>query len=296
MMNSLNPNPKRHRRDRRPDNPRPMRETENDRLIVQLVYAYRLLSQEQLERLLGKSRSRVQQSLMRLYHHEYLQRLFLPVWFEGRSPTLYLLDKRGIALLQGLGVADFSVIPSAKLSPMFLEHTLAINDVRIAVAQACEKQGWSLPVWKSENEIKMDYDRVTVQIGKTKPQVVPIVPDSYFMIDIPGRGVSHFMLEVDRGTMTLSRFKTKVHAYVAYYKSGGYEKRFQAQGFRVLTVVDTPSTGRLKHLLDQTASVSGIGRRFWFAHLLDCTPDKLLSSPIWQVAGVDTPEALFHFT
>src|SRR5690606_6891162 len=90
MMSSLNP--KRHRRDRRPEQPRQMRETENDRQVIQLIYQYRILSQQQLERLLNKSRSRVQQIMMRLYHHEYVERLFLPVFItEGRSPTLYIL-------------------------------------------------------------------------------------------------------------------------------------------------------------------------------------------------------------
>ena len=35
-----------------------MRETDLDRQVVKLVYDYRMLSQQQLERLLGKSRSR----------------------------------------------------------------------------------------------------------------------------------------------------------------------------------------------------------------------------------------------
>lgn len=295
-MNSLNPAPKKkQRRDRRPEQPRSMRETESDRQIVRLVHDYRILSQTQLQLLMGKSRSRVQQALVRLYHHQYLERLFLPVWFEGRSPTLYILDKRGIALLQGLGVQDFSAMPSTKLSPMFLEHTLAINDARIALTQACESKGWSLLTWKSENEIKMDYDRVTVQIGRNKPQRVPIVPDSYFVVDIPGRGVSHFFLELDRGTMTLQRFASKVHAYIAYYKSGGYQKRFQAESFRVLTVADTPSIGRVDNLVQQTAQIANIGRRFWFTHLSELTGESALASPIWRISGSGEKETLFRF-
>src|SRR5690349_11262636 len=101
-------NRKRHKRDERPERPRLMRETANDQHVIRLLYQYRILSQGQLERLLNKSRSRVQQIMMRLYHHEYVERLFLPVLFEGRSPTLYILDKRGILLLQRLGIEDMS--------------------------------------------------------------------------------------------------------------------------------------------------------------------------------------------
>jgi hypothetical protein len=292
-MTSLNLNPKKQRRDQRPEQPRPMRETENDRRIVELVYQYRLLSQSQIERLLVKSRSRTQQALMRLYHHQYLQRLFLPVWFDGRSPTLYRLDKRGIALLQGLGIEDFSGLPSPKLSPLFLEHTLALNDFRIAMTQACEAQEWNIPVWKTENDIKEDYDYVTVQLGSGKAKRLPIVPDSYFLLDLPSKGVSHFFVELDRGTMTTQRFKEKVLAYVEYYKHGGYQKRFQAQGFRVLTVVDAPSRARLENLVQQTAKVTGIGRRFWFTSLAELKTEAVLTQQVWRVAGAEEREALF---
>lgn len=287
-------NPKRHRRDQRPDNPRLMRETDNDRRIVKLIYEYRILSQVQLQQLLGKSRSRVQQSMIRLYHHRYVDRLFLPVAFEGRSPTLYILDQRGIALLQRLGIDDFSGLPSKKLSPLFLEHTLAINDVRIAITQACEQQGWSVPIWKSENDIKADYDRVTIQPRPGKSQSVSLVPDSYFVIEIPGKGVSHFFLELDRGTMTVQRFRTKVLSYVAYYKTGAYQRRFQAQGFRVLTVVDALGIGRVENLVQHTASISGIGRRFWFTHLSSISLENVLTVPIWFVAGAEEKESLFR--
>jgi Replication-relaxation len=286
-------NPKRQRRDQRPERPRQMRETTNDQYVIQLLYHYRILSQSQLEKLLGKSRSRVQQVMMRLYHHEYVERLFLPVLFEGRSPTLYILDKRGMMLLQRLGIEDMSGQPSKKLSPMFLEHTLAINDGRIAVAHACEQQGWSVLTWKTENDLKADYDRVILQTKSGKTQSISVVPDSYFVIELPGRGVSNFFLELDRGTMTLDRFRTKVAAYVAYYKTGGYTKRFGAQGFRVLAVVDTISPNRVDNLLAQTATVNGIGNRFWFAHLPDVLSQNVLTEPIWRVAGTGERKALF---
>jgi hypothetical protein len=272
-----------------------MRETATDRHVVELVYAYRLLSQEQLQRLIGKSRSRVQQILMRLYHHEYLERLFLPVWFDGRSPTLYILAKRGVQLLQGLGMTDFSGQPTPKLSSLFLEHTLAINDVRIAVAQATPATTWQLTDWLTEAALKSHYDRVTLQIGKQRPQKLSLIPDGYFRLEQPQQKLrTHFFLELDRGSMTQARFLTKVYAYLAYHQSGQYEKRYQAKGFRVLTVVDTPRQERVQHLLNATAQVRDIGRRFWFTHLSQLTDQNILTAPIWQVAG--SPDAVALLT
>lgn len=283
-----------NRRDRRPTNPRAMRETERDAEIVRLVYDYRLLSQTQLQRLLRKSRSTVQQSLMRLYHHRYLERVFLPIAYGGSSPTVYILDTRGMELLQRMGVEDFTGVPSKGLSGVFLEHSLAMNDFRISVTHACERLGWWVPQWQTENEIKSDYDRVTVRT-RSKVLIVPIVPDSYFTIEIPGRGVSHFFLELDRATMTLKRFRAKIAGYVEYYKQGMYEHRFGAKGFRVLSVVDAPGTARVENLTKDSATVPGIGRRFWFAHLPDLTPESVLTNPVWHVASQPERVSLFSF-
>ncbi len=282
----------RHARDRRPAQPRPMRETERDRQIVQLVYDYRILSQAQLERLLRKSRSTVQQALVRLYHHRYLERVFLPVAYGGSSPTLYILDRRGTELLRGLGYEDFTGLPDRDLSGLFLEHTLAMNAFRINVAEACARLGWRIQSWRTENEIKADYDRVLVRTA-TRVQKIPIVPDGHFVIEVPGRGVSYFFLELDRGKMDLKRFKTKVLGYVEYYKSGAYQQRFGAKSFRVLTVVDTRTRARADHLAAESARVAGIGRRFWFGHLPALDPTQVLTGPVWQVAGGRDPTPLF---
>ena len=95
--------------------------------------------------------------------------------------------------------------------------------------------------------------------------------------------------------MKLDLFKAKVEGYVNYYKQGGYEKRFKAKGFRVVTVVDTPTAARALNLATHTAQVEGIGRRFWFAHLPVITAATALTQPIWTVAGDDTPASLFKF-
>lgn len=293
-MSSSTPDPKRNRRDRRPSHPRSMRETVRDRHIVKLVYDYRILSQEQVERALGKSRSTVQQSLIRLYHHQYLERVFLPISYFGSSPTLYILGRRGIELLQRMGIDDFTGVPSKDLSVLFLAHTLAINEFRLAITQAARVLDWSIPAWRTENEIKAGYDHVSIQTASGRVERVPVVPDSYFVVDIPDRGTAPCLLELDRGSMTVKKFRTKVLGYVAYYRNGGYEKRYHSPAFRVLTVVDGVGKGRLASLLTETAGVPGIGRRFWFTHIKDVTTHNPLIDPIWQIAGADGTVALFN--
>lgn len=193
-------------------------------------------------------------------------------------------------LLRRAGVEDIDHVPGKSLSGMFLEHSLAINDVRIAVTLACERQGWTVQTWLTESEIKADYDRVRVP-GRRQP--VALVPDGYVCIAVPERGVTHCFLELDRGTMTTARFRDKVAAYVAYYRGGAYARRFNAQGFRVLTVVDGVGTGRVASLTATTATVPGRGRRFWFAHRDQVSATSVLTEAIWSVAGDPGTYALF---
>lgn len=280
---------RRRRRDNRPDDPRPMREGANDRQIVRLVYDYRVLSQNQLERLLGRSRSTVQRLLRRLYDHRYLERVFLPISYFGSSPALYILDRRGIDLLQRMGVDNFVGLPSKQMSAMYLEHTLATNEFRIAVSLACQRNGWEVETWLTDNEMKADYDRVKIPSRK---QPVSLIPDSYFSIHVPDRGTTNFFLELDRGTMPIKRFREKLEAYVAYYKTGAFTKRYAAKGFRVLTVVDGIGEGRVENLVNDAAQVTGGGRRFWFIHLDRVEPATILTQPIWSIAGQAEHQAL----
>jgi len=282
---------KRLRPDERAAKPPRMREGENDRAIVRLVYEYRILSQRQIERLLGLSKPTVWKLLFRLYQNHYLERVFLPVTRFGSSPAFYILNRKGVELLRRQGIEDFAGVPTKMISAMYIEHTLAINEFRIAAAQACASQGWAIERWITESELKSprNYDRVSIP---SRRQKVSLIPDSYFSVFVPDRGTTHFFLELDRGQMEIKRFREKVEAYVTYYKSGQYSQRYQAKGFRVLTVVEGVGEGRLRNLVQDTAKVSGIGRRFWFAHLEAIKPDTIFTAPIWWVAGSDQKEAL----
>ena len=280
---------KRRRPYQRPRKPKPMREGDNDRRIVQLVYHYRILSQKQLERLMGRSPSTLQRLLRRLYDHRYLDRVFLPVTTLGSSPALYILDKKGQELLHRMGIEMMSNPPSSSLSAMFLEHTLAINSFRIAVEQACQTQGWTVERWLSDHDLKRDYDRVKIP---GKKRAVSLIPDAYFCIHVPERGHGHFFLELDRGTMTTDRYADKVRAYISYYKSGQYERRYRAKGFRVLTVIDGIGVRRIQNLLQASENLARIGKRFWFAHINEINSQTVLSNAIWQVSGENNKQRL----
>lgn len=281
----------RQRRDQRPRKPTPMHLTERDKQVIEAVHLYRVLRQDQIQVLFFGAQKAAQRRLIRLYHHGFLERLFLPV-VAGRSPTFYVLDRRGAELLRSeFGYDDLHWYNSSKdLKTDFLEHTIAINDFRIAVTRAAQQSGYRVLVWKSESDLKASYDRVTVRIPSGRAHNYPIVPDSYFALETP-LGRAHFFIEVDRGTETTERFKGKIRAYTAYYETGGYEKRFQTKSLRVLTIAIGEK--RLLNLKKATEDVNG-RRRYWFALASELKPDTVFSAPVWRVAGESQPRRLIE--
>lgn len=276
---------KRHyaKRDERPDHPKPIRLTERDLQIVQTVYAYRVLTTQQLQALFFPSAHQAYARLSLLYQHGYLDRKFQGAYLDKMNRSvLYVLDKRGAELLRaerGLDVEWSSHTKQVGLP--FLEHTLAINTVRVAIVQACQQNpDFAVLEWRSEGDLKADYDYVSIRSEMGKTMSVSVIPDSYFVLQTP-RGIAHFFLEQDMGSMTTKRFKQKILAYQAYYANGLYEKRYQTKSLRVLTI--TSSQARVDSLLRSTEEAGG-KQRFWFTTLAQATPDHILTAPIWQVA------------
>lgn len=278
-----------HRRDQRVKHPRPMRLTDRDKAIIHAVYQYRVLQQNQIEQLFFRWKSAAQRVLFRLYQHGFLDRRFLPTLY-GSSPTMYVLDKRGVELLRTeFGYENFVWYPSNKdLKTEFLAHTTAINTFRIAATLAAQVHGYELVKWMGESDLKANYDRVPIRTPYGKMQSISLIPDSYFLLKTPN-GYAHFFLELDRGTMTSKRFKTKVLAYLAYAHTGLAEKRYGTNRFRVLTV--TESQRRNDNLKGVTEGIEG-KNRFWFGVLSDLTPECVLTAPMWSVAGRDDRMAL----
>jgi len=283
--------PKRRRRDERLADPSPMVLKERDIDVVEAVHRHRVLRQNQLQALFFGSQTRAQARLEKLYDHGFLERKFLPVARgEGRSPTLYVLDKRGAELLRTeRGYDDITWYASSRdLKADFLEHTLAINDILVAVTLACRREEYVLETWQTETQLKAAYDYVSVRSERGHAQRVPVVPDSYFTI-IARERRHPFFLELDRGTMQIKRFKTKVQAYREYFRGGGYEKRFGRKSLRVLTV--TTGAVRLENLKKVTEEV-GDARWFWFGLLSELGAETILSAPVWQQAGTEAKQAL----
>ena len=253
-----------------------------DKDLLKAVNEHQALLGRQLEALFFTSRSTAQYRLQRLFQHEFLDRQFMAAVSGGpaSSPILYTLGRRGQhILLSEFGVALDHIRRFPKqLSWQFLDHLIEINDIRIAVALACQRQGFTLETWLDEPHFRANPDYVTLKdkSGKTVPK--PVYPDGYFCLHVP-QGKTHFFLEHDRGTEPRSKFRPQIEVYQIYTQSGGYEQRFQTRSLRILIV--TTSQERLFNLKEVTQRAGG-DRKYWFTIFDQITPETVLTQPIWE--------------
>jgi hypothetical protein len=287
--------------------------TDRDRQIVEAVYRYRALTREQVERLFFHRKTShpepstlCQHRLKVLYHAGYLDRGFqarTPV--EGLKPLIYFLDRAGADLLAQTWDVERADIDWDKRdnnpSWWFLSHLLATNDARIAITLSAARHGWQLLEWRDDRTLKREKpDKVQVEWvdeKKKKHNVrLSLVPDGYLLLESgelnpttnrPKR--HHRFLEMDMGTVpgessrdARHSWSLKSRAYIQYYRSGAYERDYQAKGLRVLTVTTTPK--RLENLLRATQTAGG-RELFLFSTLDEIRSADPLADPIWQQPG-----------
>lgn len=284
-----------------------MRLTKRDRKIIQSVFDYRVLSSPQIEALFFPSqpghphscRSACQRRLQLLFHHEYLDRLFIPLVIgQGRTPFIYTLGVKGAALLAtklGVDAGTIRRQPKAnKKGSLFLEHTLAVNDVRVMGECLVRISRWQLADWQDDSQFRQETYQDKVPFRNQGAQVRRHFPDGYFVLQsVDGLKKAHFFLEIDLGTMSNARWREKVQAYIQFRESGRAAQHYGTNKFRLLAI--TTSEKRLANLKRTTEKAGGI-HYFWFttlAHIDIEQPENLLN-PIWSVSTKEDKRALFR--
>ena len=209
----------------------------------------------------------------------------------GDAQAIYMLDRKGADVLVGAEIQITWKPKDNRVSWLFFEHPLAVNDVRVAVAKAAANLGFTLEKWIDESTLRSEgvMDYVALVTNGAKRQRVAIVPDGYFALALPDGRRASFFLELDRATVSNTRWATKIRAYQGYVASGRYQRRYHTQSLRVLIV--TTSTKRQSHL-QATADEARGGPLFWMTTLDAAIPAAIFTSPIWTVAGWKGEHAL----
>lgn len=324
---------------------------ERDREILLLVHEYRFLTTDLIWRLLrnddsgsleyslGKDGKRrpttygfgekaLYKRLQALFHAGYLARHYVtdqPIGGSHGSPrAVYGLGPKSaplVAELSGTTTQDVRrVVEANRVKSPFLKHALGVATFRAALNRACLQSGGTVGLTHWEQGTKLaDYAEGVNEEGVT--QRFSVYPDAFFALSVTDKGVSHFMLELDRGTMPIVSATTKPDlrkkfiGYRLYRESGRFKRRYAyhqlpdgtlarleiardhekdsglvpISGFRVLFLTpgglsgDGTTTGRLENVVSVIAS---LGSAYATSSLFWFGPLDALN--------IDRPEILFE--
>lgn len=255
--------------------------TNREVAILRHLAEHRVLDSDHLVDLLAPySDQTTRRRLGLLYHAGFIWRPREHLKYRtsaGSPPMAYELHRRGVELLLSperygvppelvAEVPEYTLRWVAKkrdITTRFLEHSLLVADVMVALERACARHGGIRLIRPSEllervvPEATRALDRPfywTVDVTwQGRRERIGIVPDKVFGLEFmnePPPNRVWFFLEADKGTETVlpttgalkrSSFLQKAAAYYATWQHKLHTDRFGFKNFRVLTVTTTPS-------------------------------------------------------
>jgi len=283
--------------------------TERDVEIIRLVANHRFLRSTHLSQLLNASHKKICERLTPLYHAGYLDRpraqLDYHVRGGGSAHLVYALGNRGAQILT---VRDGSAYANVdwthknnKSGREFIQHTLAISDVRVALILGCgafnsatfqhrEQLFETLPTQTQTDRNPWAW-RVGVRHGEAFHQL-GLIPDYIFALLLTDGRRRPFVLECDRGTMPVERTSLnqtsilrKFLAYETGRLQGLHTNRFGWKNFRVLTVTGSPErVNNMRSLITRTPILKN-SPLFLFADHSSLLKSNILTHPWCDASG-----------
>jgi hypothetical protein len=250
--------PTRLPRFRRASEPPAFRLTDDDVTIVRQLARYRFLRSTHIAALIGRSLDRTNDRLAKLFHAGYLDRPRAQLDYyptSGSAPIAYALADRGARLLvERYGVAFTNLEWSRKnreAGRPFIEHQLGVTDFCLALQLAARGRTDLRAIHADEliaafpKAPTAGRNPFSLKVKVSQRGVVRergLVPDFAFGLVLPNGDRRHFMVEIDRGTMPVTRsnlmqtsFEQKMRAYLIAHAAKQHE-RFGWKSYRVLTV------------------------------------------------------------
>jgi Replication-relaxation len=258
---------------RRADVPPPFRLTPDDVEIVRVVARHRLIRSTHIATLVGRSLDRTNDRLMRLFHAGYVDRPRAQLDhypMAGSAPMIYALADRGVRLLKEW---DGAAVRNPEWSRKnreagrpFIEHQIAIVDFQVALQRAVRERS-DIQLVSAEEMLtaaprpSSGRDPFALRARLSDRGVVrdtAVVPDLVSGLELPGGGQRNFMVEIDRGTMPVTRsdpeqtsIARKMRVYLAAHAARQHERQFGWRNFRVLIV--TTNALRVRKMIEALA-------------------------------------------
>jgi len=246
----------------------PLATTERDVRILSLIERHRFARSDHVRASVGGSCQHLTRRLGRLYHAGLLERPRAQLLIRNRPNAhfAYCITVAGQSLLRERGLPIFASPPRARGETMALSlsHSLRATDVMLALERSVLASGATFlhhDQWRTDSEesTRLSHMRWSVTIRYDGKRVrCAVLPDGAFALDRAGKR-SYFLVEVDRGTMPVSRgspeqtsFRRKVLAYKATRDAGVLWRCHEIPGFRVLVLAE--NLRRLSELRSAAAS------------------------------------------
>lgn len=255
---------------------------------------------------------------------DYLYRFPMPNVKTGRAEYVYTLGSKGREYLKGLGIEiDWYFRPSdypkfcgekaGARSYSHLKHALTLTSFVVeAVLFARGSKGeYELYEKQIEYTLRSKAARVSVPAGSAasgeakngQESVVSewVVPDCWLNFYRNGKPYAPILVEIDRSTEQLQKFKRRIKALTLFIKpNGGYKRMF---GISAVTIafVTTGTDRRLASMLEWTREaleeirLPRYAASFRLCRLEDHAPhtkQTLFLSPIWKIPGSSDPVSL----
>ncbi len=256
--------------------------TDTDRRLLTLLCEQRVLTQTQLERLLADTPARTLR-----YRTERLTKLGLigrsrPYRDKGSAPFHYWPTRASDAFVRGEPVPRGG--ERAEPNPQFLHHAERLSELYVLLEVEAPTVGLRLHEFRREGEAR--------ELFRAGGRERALAPDALIHLrDDGGRGLLAFV-ELDLGTMSHARLKTKASAYAAYAAHACWTEQHPfCPCLLFLTTTETRAIAFLKILggqLDRHGRGNYYSRRHYFewfaaaacAHARE--PERMLAEPCWD--------------
>jgi len=262
-----------------------MKLTPRDAEILRLLRRHRFLRSSHIAALLRESRQQLLRRLQKLYHHGYIERPPCQLDYfhrAGSRPLVHGLGNRGAAFLHRTeNSAPVRLDQNARnrsATRLFLDHSLMISDVLVALEIACRTGGDVRLRHADElsHQARGDISRWSITAGDGEPTAV--IPDAMFTLERtrPDGSVDSvlYCLEADRGTMPVqsanphrTSIARKFAAYETSWRAKVFTQRFGAPRVQVLTV--TTSEARRDAIMECAFASRSATGLFQFAAFSD---------------------------
>ena len=190
-----------------------------------------------------------------------------------------------------LGITVDTPEKDLAVGQLFIDHTLLVADVMIAIEVACRKRAGVRLLYEDELALHQPFRwQVTVKSGEK----LGVTPDSVFALEFMGKDGqpdrAYFFLEADRGTMPVKRkallqtsFFRKLLSYEATWVQDIHQRKLGINRFRVLTVTKSPL--RVQSIIAACRELERGHGLFLFADTGILSADIL--APLWQTTVPD---------